>query len=723
LVELIGRDRDGRFEVSVPPTGGVLGRGRRAEIRLGHPSISRRHALLEPLGGGRWRITDLGSRNGVTLRSVRVHSGEVCEGESIGLGDLSVQLRGDGDAPAPGIGERARGQSARGRPIEVVRRREALLSEEPVSSGSVSSAPSLRRRLFIPAIACSLLLAAWALPQLSSPGGEESRRGEDPAPISALPSATPDRAESGTARPPTPRADPEAAGSVARVETPPTLLGRWLLLEPGVLEDAWSVSILLLGRAPSPGEVQRFADGGLDEFLLLARRSPEHWRHRARGTLGREELPAELLPAEAPRDLARWGDRLRRLRAEVGEDQRGGWPLPEEDGSDTRYTAAVRARLEEGAIEITDARGALRSLWTAGAGRPLTAQVEDALERIVDRGIPPAVLVRLLAPWISRYHPILEDPATHSLKPSDWLRLVPAGLADGEAGVPGEGLEAQGSLTPAGHWARLLLARLPALPTPSPIGGPPGRLSIELHAPFDPADLLREPGRIPRLWDRLSHAHLRIGGVEDGAISDPLGGGSGRRPGETLILLSEAGSELPLEGEVRTADGFLLPEIGLLAELLKEPHQREIPALPPEDLADPRFDDLLASAGQRLAPGAGATSAYRPLTRGLLIAGAQLGAQPGKDVLLRARLTEAPREEEVGEWVEWISALELVTRRRPSHEVLLLLRGPVAGGGSREISIEWGPQTRAGWVEHLDRLPPGDAGEMTPASLRRERDE
>jgi hypothetical protein len=92
-------------------------------------------------------------------------------------------------------------------------------------------------------------------------------------------------------------------------------------------------------------------------------------------------------------------------------------------------------------------------------------------------------------------------------------------------------------------------------------------------------------------------------------------------------------------------------------------------------------------------------------------------------VLLRARLTEAPREEEVGEWVEWISALELVTRRRPSHEVLILLRGPVAGGGSREISIEWGPQTRAGWVEHLDRLPPGDTGEGTPASLRRERDE
>ncbi|MGA1487932.1 MAG: FHA domain-containing protein, partial [Planctomycetota bacterium] len=270
MVELIGRDRDGRFEVSVPPTGGVLGRGRRAEIRLGHPSISRRHALLEPLGGGRWRITDLGSRNGVTLRSVRVHSGEVCEGESIGLGDLSVQRRGDGDAPAPGIGERARGQSARGRPIEVGRRREALLFEEPVSSGSVSSAPSLRRRLFIPAIACSLLLAAWALPQLSSPGGEESRRGEDPAPISALPSATPDRAASGTARPPPPRADPEAAGSVARVETPPTLLGRWLLLEPGVLEDAWSVSILLLGRAPSPGEGPRFAEGGLDEFLILA---------------------------------------------------------------------------------------------------------------------------------------------------------------------------------------------------------------------------------------------------------------------------------------------------------------------------------------------------------------------------------------------------------------------------------------------------------------------
>ena len=50
----------------------TVGRARDAGVRLdGDPAVSRLHALCEPLDGG-WRLSDLGSRNGTYVNSIRI---------------------------------------------------------------------------------------------------------------------------------------------------------------------------------------------------------------------------------------------------------------------------------------------------------------------------------------------------------------------------------------------------------------------------------------------------------------------------------------------------------------------------------------------------------------------------------------------------------------------------------------------------------------------------
>lgn len=81
----------------------VLGRSSSADLRLQHPSISRRHAQVNRRGD-RFFLKDLSSQNGTFLNKSRVTSEvEVQPGDEISMGSALLRLRGPGGTPALGI--------------------------------------------------------------------------------------------------------------------------------------------------------------------------------------------------------------------------------------------------------------------------------------------------------------------------------------------------------------------------------------------------------------------------------------------------------------------------------------------------------------------------------------------------------------------------------------------------------------------------------------------
>lgn len=76
-----------------PPTrvrgSAVLGRLPDCDVTLDDPSVSRRHARITEQDGT-WRITDLGSTNGVKVNGERLTSGELSHGDRLELGAVRI---------------------------------------------------------------------------------------------------------------------------------------------------------------------------------------------------------------------------------------------------------------------------------------------------------------------------------------------------------------------------------------------------------------------------------------------------------------------------------------------------------------------------------------------------------------------------------------------------------------------------------------------------------
>ena len=86
LTVLSGPDAGSSSEVS--DTEATIGRDEGCEIVLTDPQVSRRHALVKPLGDGRFELSDLGSSNGTYLDGRRVDVPTVLEGtQQIQVGD------------------------------------------------------------------------------------------------------------------------------------------------------------------------------------------------------------------------------------------------------------------------------------------------------------------------------------------------------------------------------------------------------------------------------------------------------------------------------------------------------------------------------------------------------------------------------------------------------------------------------------------------------------
>jgi|GEM_PF-300725 len=81
----------------------VIGRSSSSDLRLQHPSISRRHAHLTRRGD-RFFLKDLGSQNGTFLNRHRIDSEvELMAGDEVSLGNALLRLRGHGGTPARGV--------------------------------------------------------------------------------------------------------------------------------------------------------------------------------------------------------------------------------------------------------------------------------------------------------------------------------------------------------------------------------------------------------------------------------------------------------------------------------------------------------------------------------------------------------------------------------------------------------------------------------------------
>jgi len=70
----------------------VIGRGEDCDVRIRHPAVSRRHAVLERPGVGEWRLRDLGSRGGLIVRGERLDDVPVSEELEVKLGPALLRF-------------------------------------------------------------------------------------------------------------------------------------------------------------------------------------------------------------------------------------------------------------------------------------------------------------------------------------------------------------------------------------------------------------------------------------------------------------------------------------------------------------------------------------------------------------------------------------------------------------------------------------------------------
>lgn len=70
----------------------VLGRGDKATLLLESEEVSRAHAKLTRCDG-EYTLEDLGSRNGILLNGLRVHSAVLRDGDEVQLGDVTLTYR------------------------------------------------------------------------------------------------------------------------------------------------------------------------------------------------------------------------------------------------------------------------------------------------------------------------------------------------------------------------------------------------------------------------------------------------------------------------------------------------------------------------------------------------------------------------------------------------------------------------------------------------------
>ncbi|OJT23691.1 hypothetical protein BO221_17035 [Archangium sp. Cb G35] len=254
----------------------VLGRASTSDLRLQHPSISRRHAQLTRRGD-RLTLKDLGSQNGTYVNRSRLSSEvELRSGDELALGNAILQLRGPGPAPArPRTSSTRTGSSLR---VGLGSRRILLLAVATGALVAVFLTLATKRFVRLGAVAAEPVAEAPAevVPEA------EAETVEVAPPVEAVPPET--EAVEPVTSAPTP-ATKVRSGSGARPLSAESIAGSGGRREPGGRVKATS------GKAsvkPPPAEPQaglvsneeaeaealaQYEAGHVDSALSLARRA------------------------------------------------------------------------------------------------------------------------------------------------------------------------------------------------------------------------------------------------------------------------------------------------------------------------------------------------------------------------------------------------------------------------------------------------------------------
>jgi len=100
-----GVDEGRQYELT---GGGAIGRDSTSTVRLFDTEVSRRHAELQPVPGGGFRIIDLASANGVFVNGQEVRTAELRNGDVIQVGKTVLLYSGPSDEPVNAAADRVR---------------------------------------------------------------------------------------------------------------------------------------------------------------------------------------------------------------------------------------------------------------------------------------------------------------------------------------------------------------------------------------------------------------------------------------------------------------------------------------------------------------------------------------------------------------------------------------------------------------------------------------
>jgi pSer/pThr/pTyr-binding forkhead associated (FHA) protein len=159
----------------------IIGRASICDLRLQHPSISRRHAQLMRQGD-RFTLKDLGSQNGTFVNRVKIIGDlEIRLGDEIALGNALLKLRGSGTPPE-------KSPEAPAAPAKRKSRKGMSLTRVAIAAAAVGSAAAALLTVAVLKITRSSQQqepTTTALP--SSTEGEAAVAAETVAPVAAEP--------------------------------------------------------------------------------------------------------------------------------------------------------------------------------------------------------------------------------------------------------------------------------------------------------------------------------------------------------------------------------------------------------------------------------------------------------------------------------------------------------------------------------------------------------
>jgi pSer/pThr/pTyr-binding forkhead associated (FHA) protein len=194
----------------------VIGRASACELRLQHPSISRRHAQLIRQGE-RFTLRDLGSQNGTFVNRVKITGDkEIRLGDEISLGNALLKLRGQG----VGTTEQVAAQPPT--PARQSKRERMSLPRTAIVATAVGSAAAVLLTVALVKLSDPAPSATLSTENAAPSTPPDAQQAESPPALATESPAQPDRVDA-PAQPPAQEEEKVQAAPEPREESPAAL--------------------------------------------------------------------------------------------------------------------------------------------------------------------------------------------------------------------------------------------------------------------------------------------------------------------------------------------------------------------------------------------------------------------------------------------------------------------------------------------------------------------